>query len=99
MFDVQRWLASQLIRAQAYHLGAERDSAITAHIAKSMQQDSTSVKTISVLGLVFLLGTFVSVSRTPMRRLDHLVCAQTFQAIFGMSFFDFSSNETAYGNA
>ncbi|KAK0250085.1 hypothetical protein LTS09_014816 [Friedmanniomyces endolithicus] len=46
----------------AFHIGGERDSAIAAQMAQSMKQDSAAMKAISVLGLVFLPGTFVSVS-------------------------------------
>ncbi|KAK3643028.1 hypothetical protein LTR56_010402 [Elasticomyces elasticus] len=45
----------------AFHIGTERDSAIARQMASSMRQDSTAMKTISVLGLVYLPGTFVSV--------------------------------------
>ncbi|KAK0935884.1 hypothetical protein LTR29_012506 [Friedmanniomyces endolithicus] len=43
-----------------FHIGGERDSAIAAQMAQSMKQDSAAMKAISVLGLVFLPGTFVS---------------------------------------
>ncbi|KAK5681433.1 hypothetical protein LTS10_005963 [Elasticomyces elasticus] len=42
----------------AFHIGTERDSAIARQMASSMRQDSTAMKTISVLGLVYLPGTF-----------------------------------------
>ena len=53
--------AALLTDVQAFHLGTERDSALAAQMAKSMQQDSSAMKTISVLGLVFLPGTLISV--------------------------------------
>jgi len=51
-----------LMDSKAFHIGTERDSTIAAQMARAMQQDSTAMKTISVLGLVFLPGTFVSAS-------------------------------------
>ncbi|KAK5747552.1 hypothetical protein LTR17_000195 [Elasticomyces elasticus] len=44
----------------AFHIGTERDSATARQMALSMRQDSTAMKTISVLGLVYLPGTFIS---------------------------------------
>lgn len=44
----------------AFHVGSERDGHASAQMARAMQQDSAAMRTISVLGLVFLPGTFVS---------------------------------------
>ncbi|KAK5135373.1 hypothetical protein LTR08_005315 [Meristemomyces frigidus] len=44
----------------ALHVRAQRDSLVAARIAEAARVDSTTMKTISILGLVFLPGTFVS---------------------------------------
>ncbi|TKA44296.1 hypothetical protein B0A54_05039 [Friedmanniomyces endolithicus] len=51
---------SSSVNLTAFHIGGERDSAIAAQMAQSMKQDSAAMNAISVLGLVFLPGTFVS---------------------------------------
>ena len=62
-------------------------------MARSMQQDSTAVKTLSVLRLVFLPGTYVSVSDTPA--LQNAQGMLRSQALFGMSFFSFVPDRSA----
>lgn len=57
--SVVLWLSIR----QAFHVGNERDSLIAAQMARSMQQDSLAMKAISILGLVYLPGAFVSVSQ------------------------------------
>jgi Mg2+ and Co2+ transporter CorA len=47
---------------QASNLNAQNDSKIATQIAELSRTDGRVMKTISILGLVFLPGTFVSVS-------------------------------------
>jgi hypothetical protein len=47
---------------KALHLTARHDSSVTNHIAELAHRDGETMKGISILGLVFLPGTFVSVS-------------------------------------
>lgn len=49
--------------AQAFHLNSRRDSLQTNRIARVAHRDSEIMKGVSVLGLAFLPGTFVSVSK------------------------------------
>ncbi|CZT19440.1 uncharacterized protein RCC_05291 [Ramularia collo-cygni] len=44
----------------AFHISAQADSLIAAKIAHAAQVDSSAMKTLSFLGLVFLPGTFIS---------------------------------------
>jgi uncharacterized heparinase superfamily protein len=46
---------------QAFNTVAQQDSRITVQIGRAAQIDSAAMKTISVLGLVFLPGTFICV--------------------------------------
>jgi hypothetical protein len=46
---------------QAFSSVAQYDSRIGVRISKATQVDSAAMKTISVLGLVFLPGTFICV--------------------------------------
>ena len=50
-----------LITSQAFNTVAQHDSRIAVQIGKATQVDSAAMKTISVLGLVFLPGTFICV--------------------------------------
>ncbi|KAK3613192.1 hypothetical protein LTR56_028024, partial [Elasticomyces elasticus] len=45
----------------AIHLDAQHNGHVTSHIAELAQRDGEITKGISVLGIVFLPGTFVSV--------------------------------------
>lgn len=51
----------------AFHIASEHDSLIQAQIAHAANIDSRAMKTISILGMVFLPGTFISVSQHPHR--------------------------------
>ena len=64
---------------------------IASRISDLARADSASVSTISILGLIFLPGTFVSVGLRQSLILEHLV--DGVQAIFGMNFFDLSRDE------
>lgn len=44
----------------AFHIGSQYESIISARIAEAAQRDGMTMKTISVLGLVFLPGTLIS---------------------------------------
>lgn len=44
----------------AFHISTQADSLIQAKIAAASQRDSNATRTISILGLVFLPGTFIS---------------------------------------
>lgn len=44
----------------AFHITSQHSNLITAQIAHAAQVDSRAMKTISILGLVFLPGTFIS---------------------------------------
>lgn len=46
----------------AFHIATEHDSLIQAQIAHAANVDSSAMKTISILGMIFLPGTFISVS-------------------------------------
>jgi hypothetical protein len=77
---------------QAFHISAQRDSLVASRIADLARTDSASVRTISILGLVFLPGTFVSVSYDVITSAaTH--CTDGSQGIFGMNFFDLSRGE------
>lgn len=60
--------------------------------AKLAHRDGETMKGISILGLIFLPGTFVSVSITalPILLSFYLPCCD--QAIFSMSFFTVNTN-------
>lgn len=49
--------------ALVFHIAAQHESMLAQQIAQAAKEDSRAMKTISVLGLVFLPGTFVSVSK------------------------------------
>ncbi|SMQ55397.1 unnamed protein product [Zymoseptoria tritici ST99CH_3D7] len=46
--------------ALVFHIAAQHESMLAQQIAQAAKEDSRAMKTISVLGLVFLPGTFVS---------------------------------------
>lgn len=48
--------------SQAFHTNAQHDSLVSSSIAEAAKRDSYTTKAISVLGMVFLPGTFISVS-------------------------------------
>ena len=50
-----------LTSKQAFNIVAEYDSRISVRLSKAMQVDSFSMRTIAVLGLLFLPGTFICV--------------------------------------
>jgi Mg2+ and Co2+ transporter CorA len=52
-----------LTMQQAFNSVAQYNSRIAVRISEANQVDSAAMKTISVLGLVFLPGTFVCVRR------------------------------------
>lgn len=52
---------------RAFHIGTQHDSLVASRISELARVDSASVKTISILGLVFLPGTFVSVKTSADR--------------------------------
>lgn len=67
---------------KAFNVIAQCDSRASVRIGET-------TKTLSILGLVFLPGTFVSV-RYPLTFPATAFCSFTIlQALFGMSFFDF----------
>jgi hypothetical protein len=51
-----------LTNKQAFNVVAQHDSRIAMRIADATQVDSAAMKTIAILGLVFLPGTFICVS-------------------------------------
>lgn len=74
---------------QSFHISTQHDSLVAADLARAAQLDSYTMKTISVLGLLFLPGTFISVRSHSMLiffKLPH----HTLQTVFSMSFFSFS---------
>lgn len=75
--------------SQAFNTVAQNDSRISVLIAKATQTDSAAMKTISVLGLTFLPGTFVCVRCATLLE-SFLAMADMFQALFSTSFFNFS---------
>jgi hypothetical protein len=56
-----------LTRRQTFNTVAQHDSHIGVRIGEATQVDSAAMKTISVLGLVFLPATFVGVRSSPPR--------------------------------
>lgn len=58
--------------SQTFHVNAQYDSVVQGRIAKSAQSDSAAMRTISFLGLIFLPGTFISVSLMSTRRSDRV---------------------------
>ncbi|GAB7366326.1 hypothetical protein MBLNU230_g8126t1 [Neophaeotheca triangularis] len=44
----------------AFHTNAQHDSLVSSSIAEASKRDSNATKAISILGMVFLPGTFVS---------------------------------------
>ncbi|RMY93428.1 hypothetical protein D0861_01936 [Hortaea werneckii] len=67
------------------------DSMVASQIAELARADSVSMKGISILGLVFLPGTFVSVG-TSLTYSIKTAYADALQALFGMNFFDLAQN-------
>ena len=68
----------------AFNVVAQHDSRIAVRIGEATQVDSAAMKTISVLGLIFLPGTFISVSRlgpTPSKSHHH---ANTYERLFSV---------------
>lgn len=43
-------------------MNSQKDSLNAEQIAKAAQRDSTTMKTVAILGLLFLPGTLISVS-------------------------------------
>ena len=64
-------------------------------INEAIQNDSAAMKTVAVLTLTFLPATFVSVlkSSPPCRVLQQLTAMQ---AVFGMTFFNFTPGNEAH---
>jgi hypothetical protein len=58
----------------AFHIAAQHESVLAQQIAQSAKEDSRAMKTISVLGLVFLPGTFVSVSFSHLPLRARIIC-------------------------
>ena len=50
---------------QAFHTNAQRDTVAANRIAEAAQRDGQITKGISILGMLFLPGTFVSVGHNP----------------------------------
>ena len=50
---------------QAFHTNAQRDTVTANRIAEAAQRDGQITKGISILGMLFLPGTFVSVGHNP----------------------------------
>lgn len=70
-----------------------------------MQRDSTAMKTISVLGLVFLPGTFISVRKVVLVPFDILrmrLADRNYlfhKSIFGMTFFAFTPKSSGWSTS
>ena len=73
---------------QAFNIVAQHNSRTTVRIGEATQVDSAAMKTVSVLGLLFLPGTFISVSDGSSY--GRLCSTDVFQAVFSTSFFNFS---------
>ena len=69
-------------------MNAQYHSSIASRIAEAAQRDNATMKGISILGMLFLPGTFVSVSlQSPQAFASDIF---VLQAIFSMSFFHFT---------
>ena len=77
---------------------AQYDSKTMVRISGAVQNDSTAMKTIAVLTLTFLPATFVSVWKfsLPCQVLQQLT---TMQAVFSMTFFNFTPGNEAHPEA
>jgi hypothetical protein len=51
----------QLSEKQAFHTNAQHDTSIASQIALTSQRDGQTTKGISILGMLFLPGTYISV--------------------------------------
>ncbi len=84
---------------QVFHISSQHDSIVASDISDLARVESASMKTISILGLVFLPGTVVSVSVlvTSSTRcsvcMRMFVCSNVTQSLFGMNFFSFSRDD------
>lgn len=47
--------------SKAFHVSSQRDSKIASQIAATSLVDSATMKSISILGMIFLPGTLISV--------------------------------------
>lgn len=72
-------------------MNAQQDTLIASQTAKSAQQDGRVMKGISILSILFLLGTYISVRSSHCKRND--VVTNTRQAIFSVSFFHYVPGE------
>lgn len=52
----------------AFHVNSLQDSRIATQLARSAKFDNQTMKTISILGLILLPGTFISVKRPTLTR-------------------------------
>jgi hypothetical protein len=69
------------LNSAAIAKASKEDSAVMRQIAIETKRDSSAMKTIALLGMIFLPGTFVAVSQLPLQR--HLITDLTL-AIFAM---------------
>lgn len=51
----------QLSETQAFHANAQHGTSIASQIALTSQRDGQTTKGISILGMLFLPGTYISV--------------------------------------
>jgi hypothetical protein len=86
-FSIARY-DGQLSETQAFHTNAQHDTFIASQIALTSQRDGQTTKGISILGMVFLPGTYISVRA--LREGPRWTCADNQQALFSMSFFHFA---------
>jgi hypothetical protein len=73
---------------QAFHANSQHDTSIASKIALTSQRDGQTTKGISILGMLFLPGTYISVRS--LRGITSCTCADDPQALFSMSFFHFA---------
>jgi hypothetical protein len=75
---------------------SKEDSAAMRQIAIDTKRDSSAMKTIATLGMLFLPGTFVAVSFFSIPQFKILFCttvgADLHQAIFAMPVFEWGAN-------
>jgi hypothetical protein len=75
------------VKRRPFHANAQHDTSIASQIALTSQRDGQTIKGISILGMLFLPGTYISVRS--LRGMTRLSYADDQQVLFSMSFFHF----------
>lgn len=57
------------MKTEAFHIDSQHKSIISSRIAEAAQRDGMTMKTISILGIIFLPGTLISVLQSQCDRI------------------------------